>query len=908
MNSKQCTSTYVPAACPLLSAVWPLRYAIGPSNAVDVSAYNLAPLQGLFPNLGEEHYRMGERPLNYTARLLRDGWLYVWQPSLSKLIEYRVEKARFAQTPRAGKVIDGRTLPYLLLPAGDKAGLAWSPNQWSDGQFASAKSNAKVRQRIMREITPGTAPFSGPVKKIHERTGDYMDPIYYGWSSAPETRHRPDFTRLVEDMQSCEQQAYALIDDPWGVLLDLAGLLRARQRSFDELRKARAEEWAMAGVLKSLSASDAQLQKQLPGLTSHQKLLDTWKDQETQENTYAQDIRRLSELWASWFNTLAKRGPASMDTACGHFDISQMDARLGLELHFAAACLGPSGTSIGAKALATALTPEEQPGKPWLLWALLGLGKRLGVGEIKSLVDVSDGISSNLPALSKEAANMGRAIALSSMINRAADNLSKHNPAAAAEALFTALAPVAGLRLKDAIKAAAESAGALYLAAALARGKQRLGVSEASPRQVGEWLSDLMGTRPKAPPAKLKLTPVAGAVKSALPFIHLVPAPAATPATSKLPQLTGHLAADVSLKDMLNLGKDAMDKAPIKCLVALVAGVNFGWSGKQFIDSASAKNFFSMTGGAFGVVSAGSAVLQKVAEVNWEAVVQASGQKSLSSQIALSTALGVGARTALLQTVTSSLDVLVYGIETLESFQAGDFDTSAINAGLSAASAANLALYVQTYRVVRAARAAVIAGDAAVIGRGVAQAPHLGFKALGVTILIVGGVIARLYTQDSPLEKWVKGTRFGVSPAEWSGSYQASMIEFYKVVFPISFDAYRLNELNPYRGMQEITYLMLRLPGQNVLTDDMLHFKGEEVWGGLFGFGSLRKPVEWTGKDFDLHAGTRIRTEPGTATYRRVYHQDREGRDLNRITGKLSYSPLEGLTLPAIEIKDIAWL
>ena len=88
----------------------------------------------------------------------------------------------------------------------------------------------------------------------------------------------------------------------------------------------------------------------------------------------------------------------------------------------------------------------------------------------------------------------------------------------------------------------------------------------------------------------------------------------------------------------------------------------------------------------------------------------------------------------------------------------------------------------------------------------------------------------------------------------------------------------------------------------------MLHFKGEELWGGLFGFGSLRKSVEWTGKDFDRHAGTRVSTESGVATYRRVYHPDRDGRDLNKISGKLSYSPLEGLTLSAIDIKDIAWL
>lgn len=43
------------------------------------------------------------------------------------------------------------------------------------------------------------------------------------------------------------------------------------------------------------------------------------------------------------------------------------------------------------------------------------------------------------------------------------------------------------------------------------------------------------------------------------------------------------------------------------------------------------------------------------------------------------------------------------------------------------------------------------------------------------------------------------------------------------------------------------------------------------------------------------------------AVYRRVYHEE-EGRELNAISGELSYSPLEGLTLPPVEIKELAWL
>lgn len=147
---------------------------------------------------------------------------------------------------------------------------------------------------------------------------------------------------------------------------------------------------------------------------------------------------------------------------------------------------------------------------------------------------------------------------------------------------------------------------------------------------------------------------------------------------------------------------------------------------------------------------------------------------------------------------------MVFSIEALESYQAGDIDTANINAGLTLASAANLRLYVQSFRAIRAARAAVIAGETAAIGRGVSVVPHLATRALGWTLLIVGGVIARQYTQDTLLETWVKRTRFGIRPADWADSYEQSMTELYRIVFPISFQAYRLNELNPYRGMQTI--------------------------------------------------------------------------------------------------------
>lgn len=884
-------SRLLPAACPLLSAVLPLRYALGPTLAVDTGAYELPPLQGEFPAIGEYFEPLRGRPLNYTARLLRDGWLYVWQSGLQRLIEYRVVQAVLTQTSRGGKVIDGRSLPYLLLPAGESAMLVWSPSQWSDAQFTAAKTDAPVRQRVMRTITPGAAPFSGPSRSIHERIGDYMDADWYGWSCEPSTAHRPAWPGLQENMQRCEQQAYAVIDDPWGVLLDLAELIRARQQAFKITREIRGEDWAMAGVLKSLAENDPQIDGQLRDITDYRKLHATWQEQTREEDDHAADIRRLGELWAAWFDTLAQRGPAALDTACGHFDIEQAAARTELELHFAAACLGPATTAPGAKAIADALALQQRSGKPWLVWSLLGLGRRLSIGEINALTGLADGARGNGANLLDEARK------LAELLNQAAEKLARHVRGSAPEALFIALAPIAGLGLQEA-NDGTKAAGRLYMAASLARSQQRLAVEAVSQRQLGEWMSDLMGTRPPLP-AHFKTTQLSAAISGALPFFRLLPA-------KDLPALTGHLATDVNLRGMLDLGKDALEKAPLKCLVALVAGVNFVWGAVQVLDG-NARSKLNLAGSFMGMLSAVSATIQKVAEVDWELSVKVSGAMSVSSQKTLERALARGAASAGLQSITSGFDALVFGMDALEAYQVGDLDTASINAGLTLASATNLTLYVQSFRALRAARAAVIASEAVAISRGVSVAPHLAARALSVTILVVGGVIARQYTLDTPLEAWVKHTRFGIRPADWADSYERSMTEFYKILFPISFQAYRLNELNPYHGMQTITYVLLRLPGKDALTDDMIHFKGHETWGSFFGLGGTRKTVEWSGKDFDRHDGTRVRVEPGVAVYRRVYHEE-HGSELDAIHGELSYSPIEGLMLPSIEIKELAWL
>ncbi len=480
-----------PASCPLLAAVLPLRYAVGPDAELDAQLYGLPALSGKFPVLGAQHPDISFMPLGYMPRLLRDGWLYLWQPSLNQLSEHRVVKAAISETNRGGKPLDTSSKPYLLMSAGTPAMLVWSPSQWSDEQFLAAKTKVNVRQRIMRNFTPGAAPFSGQAKSIHEKIGDYMHSESFKWSCAPDTRHRPYWPKLLGNMQRCEQQSYLVIDDAWGVLVDLAGLVRARQEGFTARRAERADDWATAGMLKSLSESDKQLKGELPGITRYRQLVATWQEQESEQATYEDDLRRLATHWADWLASMADLGPASLDTACGHFDINQPIARSGLEASFAAACLGPSATSLGAKAIEQALTPGGQAGSPWLLWTLLGVGKRLSPGEIKLLLHVVESSADAMP----DTAALARAIALSLALNQSVEKLLAHKPAQAMEAFSAAVAPAVGGGLNRLMQQA-DDASMLYLVSALARSNQRITVDQASAREVGLWVSRVMGSEP----------------------------------------------------------------------------------------------------------------------------------------------------------------------------------------------------------------------------------------------------------------------------------------------------------------------------------------------------------------------------------------------------------------------------
>jgi hypothetical protein len=955
-------SNFQPTACPLLTAVLPLRYAIGPRDAIAASDYDIPELKGHFPSLTDPLAPQDFHPLGYTPRLLRDGWLYLW--SNNRLAEFQVERASLAETERGGVVVDKRSKPYLILRAGSAAMLAWSPAQWSDRQFEAAKTQETVRERVMRSFTPGAAPFAGPAQKIHEQIGDYMFPDGFKWSCESETRHRPDWPRTLDAMGRCEQQSYVIIDDAWGVLLDLAGLLRARKASFTQRQLEHGEDWAIAGVIRALSDGDDILKQQLPSATRFSELQRAWQEQETEEQTHLADVRRLAEFWAGWMGTLDQRTPGSLDTACGHFDIAQADMRDALETHFALAVLDAASTGPGAKAIIEALDPENSAtGKHWLAWVVLGVSREITGNEIKGLLQSVDVLKQE--QLLQEAGMVlqygketVRAMAFTAAINLGVDSLDALTPAKASDVLFAAVAPIAAGQMGNLQQQITAATKVLWMSI-LARSAQRMQVMQLTPRQHLERLSEVMGTRNNksqrrrakadlealkkaeareaAQAGKQPARPATGAlatgVRQAIPYLELVPKPAPShplpgygsdvphPTTAKAPPAPAlppdlpplrHLPDGVKLPSLSEL----FEKAPLKSAIALLCAWNLGqsiWGEGGASDNPTGKNRVAAGSALFAVWAAVTAVRHHLADANWSNQVKNAGKHNKEAQALLYEALGRGAMAWIAQSAASAVDVLYFGWEAIDALKAGDLDSAGIYTGLSASSLAMMRVSWQAIQTFRIAQGLALAGDAAVLSRGVAVLPlPLAAQATALTLLIVAGLITLIYTKDSPAEKWVKHTRFGTRPAEWSKTHAESMIAFYQMVMPVSMELQRWREQNPYGDFANEIRLVLLVPmfQQTDYEQGMVIFDGMEEWSisrGMLDFSDNRScvPLVWGEEDpIPLYkdAGSRVEPQPpGYVRLSRAYHE-RDGKKLKRITGSLIFQPIEGLYMPPLDI------
>ncbi|WP_165666461.1 toxin VasX [Metapseudomonas otitidis] len=943
-----------PATCPLLAAVLPLRYAIGPietrnPTTLDAATLGLPALNGNFPEMGPEHAALKDRPLGYVPRALRDGWLYVWEDSLQALSEYRVDAAMLKPTARSAPAPDTTTRAYLMLEAGAPVLMAWSPIRWSADVFAELESQPAKRQRMMRSLTPGVAPFSGSVQAMHGQIGD-LKTEHYTWSIA--TRKASYW--LLQDpplkpMQRCEQQHFALVDDPWGVLGDLAALVRERRIAFTKLNKHRNDEWATAELIQSVADSDDIIRSNLASMIDVPQLQKVLKQPALALDALDADLRRLTECWARWFETLEGGMPSHLDSACAMFDLTQPDQRDLLEIHFACSCLGPSATPLGVKTLERELDVAQTREQPWLLWSLLGATRKIDPGTLKQALHLPEALADVTDAPGA-AARLARATAFATAVNLAADQVQALNPARGGDPLFAVLSPSLGGRLRSLSEQIHPLVYSLMIAS-LVRSDQRLEVDELSRADAIGWLNEQIDQahnkgqlrrlkkqlkkeiRNQARAAREAVglstpakTPTATQVEEAIPHLRVVPASEAAPphpapgygsdaprAPGKpgttLPPLSGK-AARLSLGAPRNIS-ELLNEAPLKTLIAFVSVWNLAAVAYQFWESPSARSALSTASAGFAALTAGTAVLQQLADAHWEAQVAQAGAFGPASRKLLADALGLGAGAMLLQAITAGLDVFIYGWQALDAYRAGDLDTAAVSLGLAGANLAYARVSLQAMRALRLARTAVLAGESTALATGIRVLTlPLRLSLVGLVGTILIGMVSLLYTKDTPLESWLKQTRFGTRPADWSGSLTGTLEAFWRIVLPVSLKLERWNDINPRTGqwVNEIR-LVLHLPGQTEYQQGMITFSGYEEWErshGLLDDATLRCiPLTWGEDDpipFDPDIGSPHGPQSDGIRLRRAYH-DGPFERLVAIRGSLTYTPVEGLSLPAIDIE-----
>lgn len=862
------------AQCPLLAAIIPVRYAIGHEGLESPCLADLG-LPELNGSLLANDDRAHGAALRYVARPLRDGWCYLWLDGQQRLIEYQVTGGKLEETSRGGDPVMPGGGPYMFLPCGQTAAIAWSPVPWSDDHYAALQSDSQRRQALMREFTPAQAPSSGPLEwavEIPELSG--VANGSFSWSSEPQAA-LGRWEMLMPTLTQAEIQAVAIVDDPWGVVIELAHLQRQGLIMREAWYAKEGEERTLAQNILALAKQNREFWAKLPSLADQPRIEEAAKRYDDEIEALEAQLAAVTGDWERWMESFWDEGsPATLAAAQSHFDPSRHDDHDAMETLWSAALLGAVQSQVGAIMVERMLDLEQGPtfehGSHSLWAALLGVMRHLQLSDVQRMLSIPDGLQGHdwetwAHSLNQLSTQLGSGLM------------------AAREGLFLAIGMTVGPILKElGASSAQQTLVAGYFAAALARSSQSITIDSIPARQMVDWLNE--------------------------PSARVAGAPA--PLHQLRPDLLNHLegrqvtimrvaANDATASAQGNPLTRAINDAPLKSVLVLLNGailldgILALAGGDRSIDTS-----ISIGSGFFGTATATLAIFQHFAQIEardlrlsqgmssaWEAKF---GQYLMLSQVtngALS--------------VTALFDVVYFGRMAWERYGQGDLDSAAILTGMSAASAGQTALAAQAFIQYRRAQAALRTGQLVQAAGTASRAGKPGLM-LGLTLLIVAGAVSLYYTRENPLEQWLRNTRFGTRPAAWAGDLEQELDQLYRLLYQPRLRMERKDVWNHRLNTRyTAVWLYVEFPAAERFPG-MFTLDATEVWrAGLWG--SVQRKNVWTEKDFDLDVGGRHRHD--RPVYRRVFHTSHEGENLRSISGTLHYRPFPDLTLSPIEIE-----
>ncbi|WP_340641249.1 toxin VasX [Modicisalibacter ilicicola] len=841
-----------------------MRYALG-YEELSSDFLSVLDVPDLGGSLLAESDAQESVPLSYVARPLRDGWCYVWLETQRRLVEYRVTQGMLDETSRGGPIVMPGGGAYLFLPADAPARLAWSPVRWSERHYAKLQGNSEHRQALMRAIVPGQGPASGPLAwatQVPELNG--APPSVFAWSSEPGAE-LPRWETMMPTLTQAEIQAVAVIDDPWGLLLDLAHLVRAVLNRREAWFAEEGEERSLAQQILALAKQNREFWAELPTLADQPRIEEAATRYDAEIAERDAQLAALLADWQCWMETTQAQG-ASLQAAQRHFDPAEAEHHDAMETLWSAVLLGPTQSRAGAASVERLMDPARSfwaPDTEHSLWAaLLGHREPLTLADVTRLLAVGDLGADNdwqgwANGLNQLSATLGQ------------------TSAALREGLFVALGPLIGPLLKQHGAASAHhTLVAGYFAAALARSGQRLSATPVPAQVMVDWLN-APGARAANAPASL------GRLRPDL-----------------LPELQGktlttlRLAAPASAPTG-NPFVEALGDARLKSLLLILNGVMLVEAGEALVEEG--RSFDTTTGflsSLFGTAAVAGAIGQQVLELKADRVLATEGMSAVW-KARYEFFLIAGQGTSFTLGLATAFDSVYFGRQALDSLGRGDRDSAAVQAGMSAASAGQAALAARAFWLYRRARAALLMGRTLEASALASRAGAPGAM-LGLVLLIVGGAISLRFTREKPLQQWLRNTRFGTHPAAWAGDLAQELDRLFRLLYAPRARLERRDEWNHALNTRHVAvWLTIEFPGATPPFPGMFTWQAKERWKAGW-FGSETRDVVLTEKDLALDIGERHRGGPA---YRRIYHATPEDETLLAIGGTLHYRPHPGLIL-----------